>query len=344
MFINIRNTTILVMMVMASLNCKPQDGETYWEINNIYREDKTPFKGLTEDIMQGILDYNFHFIKKGDSLYFDLPAKFSIGLSSFKSLSQLQIAKTDYYQMYKQSFERDTFKVMFKDLATMTESKNTVLEFVRISKAEYEDHIKDELLEQKAVAEKINAFKLQLKASPQIVLEPLQKLPQKSLAIEDDQGKAITLLVPKEIELKKSGQIKTQQFGAIKIGTFVKNAVVYDIQHLKKNYGLKQLAIWVSTDPATFHLDDWMKENPKRIIFKADHGDLTGYELDYDDKKQKAVIRSVFCLKYKKVGQAHVFLYADVYAAQFAGNYDPLKEMNEILNFNYLMLENITIQ
>lgn len=76
MFINISNTTILVMMVMASLNCKSQEGETYWEMNNIYREDKTPFRGLTEYIMQGILDYNFHFIKKGDSLYFDLPAKF----------------------------------------------------------------------------------------------------------------------------------------------------------------------------------------------------------------------------------------------------------------------------
>jgi hypothetical protein len=175
-------------------------------------------------------------------------------------------------------------------------------------------------------------------------LDPLEKLPQKSQVIEDDKGNRINLLIPKEIDLKKTGQIKTEQFGAIKIGTFVKNGVVYDILHSKKNYGLKQLAIWVSTDQAVFDLGSWKKERPNRMIFKEDRDAVIGYELDYDAGKQKAVIRSVFCLRYKKVGQAHVFVYADVSRSQFGGNYDPLKDMNEILNFNYLMLDNITIQ
>ena len=344
MFNYTRNSMVLLLMLLANLSCKSQEQETYWEITNIYREDKTPFTGLTADVMQGILDHNFHFVKKGDSLHFDLPTRFSIAIPEFKSLSQLQIKNRDYYQMYQQSFEGDTFKVMFKDLATMTESKNTVLEFVRISKAEYEEHLKDEGLHRKAIAEKMNALKLQLASSPQIVLQPLQKLSQKSLVIEDDKGKAITLLVPKEIELKKSGQLKTQQFGAIKIGTLVKDAVVYDIQHPQKDFGLKQLAIWVSTDPATFDLASWKNENPNRIIFRDDQDGLIGYELDYDDAKNKAFVRSLFCLKYKKLGQAHIFVYADVYRAQFAGDYDPLKEMNEILNFNVLMSANISIK
>ena len=344
MFNYFRNSMVLVLTLLANLNCKSQDQETYWEITNIYREDKTPFTGLTADVMQGILDHNFHFIKKRDSLHFDLPTKFSIAIPAFKSLAQLQLKNRDYYQMYKQSFEGDTFKVMFRDLATTTESKNTVLEFIRISKAQYEEHLKEESLHQKKIAEKMNALRLQLRSNPQIVLRPLQKLSQKSLIIEDDKGKAITLLVPKEIALKKSGQLKTQQFGAIKVGTLVKDAVVYDIQHPQKDFGLKQLAIWVSTDPATFNLDTWKNESKNRMVFKEDKDGLIGYQLDYDDTKKKAFIRALFCLKYKKVGQAHVFVYADVYRAQFAGNYDPLKEMNEILNFNWLMSANISIK
>jgi hypothetical protein len=202
----------------------------------------------------------------------------------------------------------------------------------------------NQISEQKAGAEKINALRRQLTSSPQILLEPSQKLPQKSLEIEDDKGNTIALMVPKDIHFKRTGQVKTEQFGAIKIGTFVKNAMVYDIVHPKKNYGLKQLAIWVSTDAAAFDLLAWRKEHPNRLIFKEDLDGVIGYELDYDTTKQKAIIRSVFCLKYKKVGQAHVFVFADVYRSQFGGNYDPLKEMNEILNFNCLMMANITIQ
>lgn len=344
MLINIRITTVWIMVMIASLNCKSQDGETYWKLSTIYREDKTPFKGLTVDAMQEMLDYNFHFIRKADRLHFELPAKFSVDLSDFNSLSQLQIRNHEYYKMYSQSFDGDIFRVMFKDLATMTESQNTVMEFTRMSKAAYEDDINKEIARQKAVADKINALKQQLTSSPRILLDPLEKLPQKSQVIEDDKGEKINLLIPKDIDLKKTGQIKTEQFGAIKIGTFVKNAVVYDIRHSQKDYGLKQLAIWVSTDQADFDLGSWKKERPNRLIFKDDSNGVIGYELDYDAGKQKAIIRSVFCLRYKKIGQAHVFVYADVYRAQFGGNYDPLKEMNEILNFNNQMLGNIIIQ
>lgn len=343
MLINIKNTLVLIFVMLVSLNCSAQESETYWEIKTIYREDNTPFKGLTGDLMQGILDYNFHFIRKGDSLHFDLPSKFSFALAEFKNLSQLQIRNKDYYQMYEQSFDGDIFKVKFKDLATMTDAKNTILEFVRISKAQYDDHIKEEIAYKKTIAEKINALRLQLTSNPQILLAPLEKLPQKSQTIEDDKGKAISLMIPKEIDLKKSGQIKTAQFGAVKIGTLVKNSVVYDIEYPKKDYGLKQLAIWVSTDPASFDLNAWKKQNPNRLIFKEDNNGLIGYELDYDADQQKAIIRSLFCLKYKKVGKIHVFLYSDIFRAQFRGDYDPLKDMNEILNFNYLMLNNISI-
>jgi hypothetical protein len=344
MLIKIRITTVWIILMIASLNCKSQDGETYWRLSTIYREDKSVFKGLTADAMQEILDYNFHFIRRADRLYFEVPAKFSVDLSGFKSLAQLQIRDREYCKMYSQSFDGDIFKVKFKDLSTTTESKNTVMEFTRISKAAYEDDINKEIARQKAIANEINALKQQLISSPQILLDPLEKLPQKSQVIEDDKEDKINLLIPEEIDLKKTGQIKTEQFGAIKIGTFTKNSVVYDVRHSKKDYGLKQLAIWVSTDQADFDLESWKKTRPNRLIFKDDRNGVIGYELDYDAGKQKAIIRSVFCLKYKKVAQAHIFVYADVFRSQFGGNYDPLTEMNVILNFNTLILDNITIQ
>lgn len=60
MLINIRSTIVLIMVMIAGLSGKSQDGETYWKLNTIYREDKTPFRGATVDAMQEMLDYNFH--------------------------------------------------------------------------------------------------------------------------------------------------------------------------------------------------------------------------------------------------------------------------------------------
>ena len=98
--------------------------------------------------MQEILDYNFHFIRTADHLHFELPATFNVDLSDFKSLSQPEIRDREYYEMYSHSFDGDIFKVKFKDLATMTASKNTVMEFTRISKAAYLEDINKEMARQ----------------------------------------------------------------------------------------------------------------------------------------------------------------------------------------------------
>jgi hypothetical protein len=133
------------------------------------------------------------------------------------------------------------------------------------------------------------------------------------------------------------------QFGAIKTGTFVEHSRIYDLVHPQKNYRLKQLAIWVSTAPAHFELAKYKSEDPHGVIYREHANTLVGYKPDYDPESKKAIISAVFTLKYWKVGKTHVFIYADVYRSQFKGNFDPMKEMNEILNFNYQLSENITI-
>lgn len=339
-----RNIIIAIILFLMNLSCQSQNSPTYWKMTKIYREDKTPFTGMTVEGMQEVLDYNFHFIRKGDSLYFELPSTFKIDIRSFKQLSQLHIADREYYEMYDHAFSDDVFQIKFRDNATTSNSKNTIMEFSRISKEEFEEDINKEIARQKEVRAKINTLKNQLSTAPQIILHQVEKLPVKNQVIQDDKGNPITLEVPRGIELKVSGHVKTQQFGPIKIGTFTTNAKIYDLVHPQKNYGLKQLTIWLSTDPADFDLAGYKLESPDRVIFKEDANSVTGYELDYDPKDGKAIIRSVFCLKYKKVGQTHVFIYADVYRSQFSGNFDRMAEMNEILNFNYQLSENITIK
>ena len=340
----IRNTITLIIIILVSLSCRSQQKEDYWKLTKIYREDKTAFKGLMVNAMQQMLDYNFHFIRKGDSLYFELPTKFTVDIHDLNSFSQLHITDKEYFEMYDHAFNKDTFIIKFKDNATMSDSKNTIMAFNRIPKEAFEKDIQAVIEQQKEMSAKIIGLQKQLEANPQITLHQVVKLPQKKEVIQDDKGNNITLQIPQEIDVKKSGAIKTEEFGAIKIGTFVDKSRIYDVVHPQKNYRLKQLAIWLSTASADFDLAKYTSENPRRVIYKEHDNSICGYELDYDPENKKAIIGSVFCLKYYKVGQTHVFIYADVYRSQFKGNFDPMVEMNEILNFNYQLSENITLK
>lgn len=111
----IKGTITFITVLLMAFSVQSQDRETYWKLAKIYREDNTPFRGLTADAMQQMLDYNFHFIRKGDSLYFELPTKFKLSMQEFKSLSQLNISGKPYYEMYGQSFRNDTFRIQFRD-------------------------------------------------------------------------------------------------------------------------------------------------------------------------------------------------------------------------------------
>ena len=333
---------LLLCFTFLLISCSSQEKESYWKVSDIYRENKEPFRGLNGDLMQEVVDYNFHFIKRNDSLFFELPEKFTIETKKLKNFRQLQIPNKDYYEIYANEFDGDAFKIKFKDNATLSGSKNTILEFKKISKEEYLKSMNDAVLRQKEMQKKVENLKLELGKKPQIVLNPITKLPQKTDTLINNQGREILIKIPKEIEIKESGDLKNQVFGNIKIGTLKDRSIIYDLHHKENDFGLKQLTIWMSTDTTAFNMDSFLASQPNILTYKRDKNSVIGYEIVFDESSNQAVVQSLFCLKYYQIENTHIFIYGDAYRSRME-NVDNKTEMNKILNFNYLLSENISI-
>lgn len=334
---------IIILIVFFSLQSCGQEKETYWEVASVYRVDEKPVKGIKDYYLDQIFKHNFNFKKRNDSLFFELPEKFEISLKNFKSLSQLHIENEEYFKMYNYEFAGDKFLIKFKD-NTLTDPKNGIIEFKQILKEDFEKNIEKDLAHKQDVAKKMDALKAELANQSPIILNPVKKLPLKTVKISNDKSVgAIALLVPEEIELKESGNLNNEKFGKILIGTFQKNSKIYDIVHPKNDYGLKQLTIWVSTDPTSFSLDNYVSGNPDMFIVKKEKNNILGYTIRYDEYSDQAVVQSFFTLKYLKSGNSHIFIFGDVNRRQIK-NYLNAEEMNKIINFNYSMSENMSLK
>ncbi|WP_437917837.1 hypothetical protein [Sphingobacterium sp. LRF_L2] len=334
--------TLMLTSTTALQSCA-QESESYWRIKSIHREDGEPFLGLTAMSMEEIADYNFHFVKRNDSLYFEWPEKFAIGLNDFKELSQLQITDKDYYDMYDHRFQGNSFLIKFVDKATNSKSKNTIMEFEKIDHEAYKKDLAEAIAYQKTISDKIEDFKKTLAKDSPIVLEQLEKLPTKVDTIFDDTYDSdIILRIPEKIALWESGDLKNEKFGPIKIGTFKEHSKIYDIEHAD-DYGLKQLTLWLSTDPTPFDMESFIAENTQLVVVKEEKDAIVGYTISYNVEEDKPFIQSFITLKYYLVGKTHVFIYGDVSASQMQ-NASDIAEMNKILNFNHLILNHITIE
>ncbi|MBE9601920.1 hypothetical protein [Pedobacter sp. MC2016-24] len=337
------HATIIILFSLISLGCNSQNKETYWRIETIYRADKKPFIGFTGVYMDEIIDYNFHFIKKNDTIQFDLPEKFQVNLKNFKSLRQMRLLDKDYYEMYDFEFSGDTFLIKFKDNATTSNSKNTIIEFKEITKEAYTKDIVEEIAHQKDITSKIAALKLDLEKHPQIVLNPTKKMPTKIDSLMANTGEEVLLRTPTGIQLRESGDLKNEVFGNIKIGTLKDHSLIYDVLHKGEDYGLKQLTLWLSTDSSAFSIDDFLAKKLNTYTFKREKNSVVGYDIGFDEKTNQAVINSFFTLKYIKSGDTHIFIYGNVDRSEMK-NYPNAAEMNKILNFNYQLSENISLK
>lgn len=293
--------------------------------------------------MEEINDYNFHFIKKGDILHFELPEKLTLDTRNFKTLKQLGIQGKDYYEMYAFEFSGSNFRIKFKDNATASGSKNTIIEFEEISEEDFKKDIADEIAHQKDIAEKINTLKIELEKHPLINLNPVKKLPTKVDSLMANTGEEILLETPTDIRLKESGDLKNEVFGSIKIGTLKDKSAIYDVQHKGEDYGLKQLTIWISTDSSKFTIAEFLAKKINTVVYKRDKDSIVGYDISFDGETNQAVVNSFFCLKYFKAGDSHVFIYGDATRSQIK-NFPNDAEMNKILNFNYSLSENISLK
>ncbi|WP_035759332.1 hypothetical protein [Flavobacterium tegetincola] len=334
---------ILIIMVSLSLQSCGQKKETYWQIASVYSPDEKPIKGMKDFYLDQIFQKNFNFRKRNDSLFFELPEKFEIILKNFKSLSQLHLEKEEYFKMENHEFDGDKFLIKFMD-NTSTDPKYSIIEFKQISQEDFERNIAKNVAHEQEVAKKMNALKAELAKQSPINLNAVKKLPLKTAVISNDKADhEIALLIPEEIELKETGSVNNEQLGKILVGTFQKNSKIYDIVHPNIDYGLKQVSVWVSTDPTPFHIEDYSSKNPEMFIVKKEKNNIVGYTIRYDEYSDQAVVQSFFSLKYFKSGNSHIFIFADVNRRQ-TKNYPNADEMNKIINFNYLMSENLSLK
>lgn len=334
---------IIILIFSFSLHYFGQDKETYWQIASVYRVDEKPVKGMKDYYLDQIFKNNFNFKKRNDSLFFELPEKFEISLKNFKSLNQLHLENEEYFKMYDYEFAEDKFLIKFKD-NVLTDPTNSIIEFKQISKEEFEKNIAKANAHKQEVTKKMDALRAELKKQSPIILNSVKKLPLKTVEISSDKSdNAIELLIPEEVELKKTGSVNNEKFGKILVGTFQKNSKIYDIVHPKIDYGFKQVSVWVSTDLNPFDIKDYISENPDMFIVKREKNSILGCTIRYDEDNEQAVVQSFVTLKYFKSGNSHIFIFADVNRRQIK-NFPNAEEMNEIINFNYLMSENIILK
>lgn len=352
-----------LLLATTCLSCHSQEGNTYWKIETIYAEDKTPIVGARAAFMQTIIDNQFHFRKRKDTLYFEVPQKFQLNLRQFKHLSQLNIAANGLFDMYTCVFTDNHCLIKFADTRIKSEPKHYIIEFKRLSKEEYLTSVAVVNAQKNIRQAKIDSLKSELKKQPQIRLEEAKKLPLKAHTIFNDRGTEIVLNIPEEIEVKPSRGFKQAVFGPISVSESKGRSKIYDIEHKDHDYGSKQLTIWVSTDPTPFSLTEYLSKNSNFLIVKQDEHSVVGYQIEcrsddvrsweevqnsvieskmnFDAEKETPVVYAYFCLKYYKIGVSHVFIYAAVIHSQMK-NFPNETVMNEILNFNYLISENIS--
>jgi len=333
---------LLGIIFALLLSACADNSESYWQITRIHRADNEPLSGLSLMNMQEIIDNNFHFVKRNDSLRFDFPEKFTIAIGDISTLQQLRITEESNYKLYETHFKKDEFYIKFKDNATLSESKNTIIEFRRVDQKAYHKEVKEAIAARKEVATKFHDFKDQLIANPSIVLKDAPQLVLKEQNIYDDKENSIHLKIPAATTLRESGDLNNETFGNISIGTFKENSKVYDLKHPALTNGLRDLNIFVSTAPATFAMEDYIKKNKNHLVFEQTENSAIGYALYHDEKNKEVVIDGLFCLKYLQTDSNHVFVYSYI-PRTTSGSEITFSEMNEILNFNYSLLASISL-
>ena len=229
------------------------------------------------------------------------------------------------------------------------------------------------------VEERINALKVALDQQPELVLDAARvlnatgDLPSTTVKVTNDLQEEIVLDIPESITLEKSGALKSEQFGALQVGTLQAQSAVYDVVHNDYNYGFTppeiwmtadtdtfsydallerepgmeafthaDLAIWISTDARPFSMDDYLAAHPNLKTAGREGNHVVGYDIQYNHEKAEAFVQALFTLTYEKVGRSHVFIYGKVTRSEVK-NFPNREVMNRFINIFHLIAENIYI-
>lgn len=335
---------ITAFFCFMALNSFSQN-EKYYQITKVYREDKAGFRGFTLAKMQQYLDNYYHFIKKDDMLYFDLPQKLVIAEKDLKSLNNEKYENTILHEIYKKEVVGDKYLMRFTDNATSDASKKTVIEFTEVSKEKYYQNIEEEIAYQKKAANEITVFKDSLQKNP-LKLKKATVLKQKKQVITDYMVEEITFSIPLDYNLRQSGNIKNSVFGDIKTGTLQENSIVYEIENPDVKFGLDGLAIYMLTDKTKkFNIAEFLKSKENYAVIMQDKNSFVAYDITYDFDKDKPVIGSYEIVKYFNFKDVHIFIASSssVHDHYINGIKQPSEDILKIINANYELMKNINV-
>lgn len=321
--------------------------EKYYQITNVHREDNEGFRGFTLMKMQEYLDSYYHFIKKGNVLYFDLPEKKTIAEKDLVSLNDDKYEGKFLHQIYEKKVVGNKYIIKFIDNATLSDSKKTVIEFTEITKDLYFKNIEEEIAFKKKVASEITSYKENLEKNP-IRLESPKVLDKEIQIVEDYKGSEITFSLPKEYVLRETGNIKNKAFGDdFKIGNLKENSVVYEIESPNVDYGLNSLTIYMMTDKnKKFNLVDFLKYKSTYAIIKQDENSFVACNITYDFDNEKAIIGSYETLKYYYYKGIHIFIASSISLQDrfVNGVKQPKEDILSILKHNFELQSNINLK
>lgn len=320
--------------------------EKYYQITKVQREDKEPFRGFTIAFMQDYLDSYYHFVKKGNALHFDLPEKKVIAENDLKSLNDKKFDGKFWHEIYENKVVGNKYIIKFKDNATSSSSKNTIIEFTEITKDQYYKNIEEEIAFKTKVASEITSLKERLEKNPMQLGSP-KILDKKTQVIEDPRNREITFLLPKEYSLRQSGNIKNKAFGELKTGTLKENSIVYEVEKPNTDSSLNDVTIYMLTDKAQkFDIETFLKTQTSYAIITQDKNSFVAYQVSYDFDAEKPIIYSYEMLKYYYFKGTHVFISSSMQQQDryLNGVKQPQEDLLPVVKTNFDLLHNISVK
>ncbi|MEJ5102635.1 hypothetical protein [Chryseobacterium sp. MYb328] len=129
----------LLGILMFVISCNGQGKESYWKGQEVTKESKEPFHGVTLAYMEMIAEMRIYLSKNDDSLVFTYPYEKKIKVSELKSLTGCRLKDGGKLldSVYDVRVEGDQLKIKFYYIGTASKDNRFSLNLVRTDKASY---------------------------------------------------------------------------------------------------------------------------------------------------------------------------------------------------------------
>lgn len=337
-------------LFLLSCNSNAQK-TTYWEISDVYRKSGKEMRGVHSAWKDWMLNSNFMFVRKNDSLFFKMPNEFALKESKFKGLEQMTLDKEEkWYIMYDIEVSRNSYKILYDDMATADKnSREFVIEFKRTSKKEFDRKLNIFHNQINEIKSKINEYKEELSNKLPFELE-LLNIENKIDTIANSKNKNISISIPTDSKLKPHSD-GTQYFNNIKVGGDDETSTIFKISPKDKKY--EKALFYIGTNIYTktnnsnnFNLNEYLAEDDSNFIVEKDKNFAFYLPIAYEEENQNVIIESFNFIKYFRQKNTDIFIYfkldnAPIYNGIYAEN-GTNKEF--YINYLYNLIKNIEVK